>query len=130
MTATDHAARVESLWTTSSSTSRLPARVYFFAMAIDPYANCNTNIISDDLCTLETCCLAQSSFLYIPNYGANLFFAILFAVLIVPQLGLGIYYKTWGFMVGMLFGLALEVIGYVARVQLHNNPFNGDAFLM
>jgi len=99
-------------------------------MAIDPYANCNFNILDNSLCTLETCCLAQSSFLYLPSYGANLFFIILFAILIVPHLGLGIFYKTWGFMIGMLFGLVLEVLGYVARVQLHNNPFDGNAFLM
>ena len=98
-------------------------------MAIDPFANCNTQILKVE-CTLETCCLAQSSFLYIPNYGANLFFTILFAALVVPQLGLGIYYKTWGFMAGMIIGLALEVLGYVSRVLLHNNPFDDNAFLM
>ncbi|EMC98486.1 hypothetical protein BAUCODRAFT_87156 [Baudoinia panamericana UAMH 10762] len=98
-------------------------------MAIDPYAGCNLDIPSD-LCTLETCCLAQSNFLYLPNYGANLFFTIFFAVFIVPQLGLGIFYKTWGFMAGMGIGLVLEVVGYGARIMIHNNPFNGDGFLI
>ncbi|KAK5734861.1 phospholipid-translocating ATPase rsb1 [Elasticomyces elasticus] len=99
-------------------------------MAIDPYANCNLQILDDDLCTLETCCLAQSSFLYIPSYGGNIFFAIWFGLMILPQIGLGIRYKTWGFMSAMIIGLALEVIGYAARVQLNNNPFDGDSFLM
>ncbi|KAK5679175.1 phospholipid-translocating ATPase rsb1 [Elasticomyces elasticus] len=99
-------------------------------MAIDPYANCNLQILDDDLCTLETCCLAQSSFLYIPSYGGNIFFAIWFGLMILPQIGLGIRYKTWGFMSAMIIGLALEVIGYAARVQLNNNPFDSDSFLM
>lgn len=99
-------------------------------MSLDPYANCNFTIPDNNLCTLETCCLAQSPFTYHVTYGGNLFFAILFGVTILPQLGLGIYYKTWGFMVGMVIGLILEVLGYVARVQLHDNPFNGDAFLL
>lgn len=99
-------------------------------MAIDPYANCNPYIEDNNLCTLETCCLAQSSFLYIPDFGGNLFFTIWFAILLIPQLYLGIRYKTWGFMGGMLSGLILEVIGYAARIMLNDNPFNGDAFLM
>ncbi|KAK3618237.1 phospholipid-translocating ATPase rsb1 [Elasticomyces elasticus] len=99
-------------------------------MAIDPYANCNLQILDNDLCTLETCCLAQSSFLYIPSYGGNIFFAIWCGLMILPQIGLGIRYKTWGFMSAMIIGLALEVIGYAARVQLNNNPFDGDSFLM
>ena len=98
-------------------------------MAIDPYAGCNLNILSE-FCTLETCCLAQSPFTYRPSYGGNMFFAVFFGVLILPQLGLDIAYRTWGFMVGMIFGLALEVIGYVARVQMHNNPFASNPFLM
>jgi hypothetical protein len=30
----------------------------------------------------------------------------------------------------MVCGLILEVLGYAARIMLHNNPFNGDAFLI
>ncbi|KAK3725032.1 phospholipid-translocating ATPase rsb1 [Vermiconidia calcicola] len=98
-------------------------------MAIDPYANCNLEVQPWD-CTLETCCLAQSSFLYLPNYGGNLFFAIFFGIFIIPQLGLGIWHKTWGFAVGMVIGLALEVLGYAARVMLNDNPWSDNAFLI
>jgi hypothetical protein len=98
-------------------------------MSLDPYANCNVTI-PNDLCTLDTCCLAQSSFLYRPNYGWNLAFAILFGVFIPLQLGLGVWYKSWGFMVGMVMGLILEVLGYISRVMLHDNPFDDSAFLL
>jgi len=98
-------------------------------MTIDPYANCHWEILTQN-CTLETCCLAQSNFLYIPNYGANMFFAVFFGILIVPQLGLGYLYRTWGFAIGMIIGLVLEVLGYVSRVQIHNNPFADNPFLL
>lgn len=97
----------------------------------DPkYASCNFNIPSYN-CTIETCCLAyQSPFTYRPSYEGNLAFAAIFGIVILPQLGLGIYYKTWGFMVGMVCGLILEVLGYVSRMALHTNPFNNGAFLI
>jgi hypothetical protein len=98
-------------------------------MTIDPYANCNLEIPGWE-CTLDTCCLAQSAFTYRPSYGGNLAFAVIFGAVIIPQIGLGVYYKTWGFMVGMVCGLILEVLGYASRIMLHNNPFNDNAFLI
>lgn len=100
-------------------------------MAIDPFAHCNLDPnFETSQCTWDTCCLAQSAFYYLPNYGANIFFAVLFGVILLPQLGLGIFYRTWGFMVGMLLGLALEVVGYAARVELHGFPWDKNQFLM
>lgn len=99
-------------------------------MAIDPWAGCNFAIAPTVPCTLETCCLAQSSFLYLPTWGGNLFFTIYFAVLCLPQLWLGIRYRQAGFAIGMLVGLILEAVGYAGRVMLHNDPFNSNAFLM
>lgn len=99
-------------------------------MAIDPYSNCNFTIDPNVRCTLQTCCLAQSSFLYLPDLGRNLFFTIYFAVLCIPQLWLSIRYRTWGFAIGMLMGLILEVVGYTGRLMLHYNPFDGNGFLM
>ncbi|KAI8938750.1 hypothetical protein NX059_004617 [Plenodomus lindquistii] len=99
-------------------------------MAIDPYANCNYGIDPKVKCTLETCCLDQSSFHYIPNWGGNLFFAIYFAVLCIPQLWLGIRYRQKGFAAGMLMGLILETVGYAGRLMLHNDPFDDNGFLI
>jgi hypothetical protein len=98
-------------------------------MGIDPYANCNPRIPSEE-CTLDTCCLAQSSFLYRPDFGGNLFFCIFFGVFIIPQFGLSIWKRTWGFGVGMISGLVLEIVGYAARLILHNNSFDNNGFLM
>jgi len=86
--------------------------------------------IPDELCTLQTCSLLQAHFRYLPSLAGNALYLAIFAVLIVPQVVLGIQYKTWGFMGAMLGGLILEVIGYTARVQMHSNPFSQDPFLM
>nr|QCC62997.1 hypothetical protein [Phoma sp.] len=99
-------------------------------MTTDPFANCNFDIPPTERCTLDTCCLAQSSFLYRPSWGGNLFFIIYFAILCLPQLWLGIRYRQTGFAIGMLIGLVLEVVGYAGRVMLHTDPFNGNAFLI
>ena len=98
-------------------------------MAIDPFANCNYDILGWQ-CTLETCCLAQSLFYYLPNLGGNVFFALFFGLLMFPQVYLGWKYKTWGYASGMILGLAFEVMGYAGRVRLHQNPFDGMGFWM
>lgn len=67
---------------------------------------------------------------YRPNLAGNIIFAAIFGLLFIVQLGLGIKYKTWGFMVGMICGLLLEVVGYIGRIMLYNNPFDFNNFIM
>lgn len=81
-------------------------------------------------CTYQTCPDACLQINYEPNLGVNSFFLAFFAVLLVAQGGLGYYYRTWGFTIGMACGLILEIAGYVGRILLHNNPFNFTSFLM
>lgn len=81
-------------------------------------------------CTLDICSVSLASIPYIPSLGGNIIFLAIFAITIVAHLGLGIRYKTWGFMAAILMGGILEVLGYVGRVQLNNNPFNKDSFLL
>ncbi|KAH8884184.1 putative RTA1 domain protein [Thozetella sp. PMI_491] len=80
-------------------------------------------------CTLDTCPLSEAIITYQPNIGGNAFFFALFGLLFLVQLRLGIRYKTWSYLVAMLFGLILEVVGYIGRLQLHNDPFNFNFFL-
>ncbi|KAH7154802.1 RTA-like protein [Fusarium sp. MPI-SDFR-AT-0072] len=61
------------------------------------------------------------------NLGANAFFLVCFSLLLPAQLFLGIKYKTWGYMVGMVCGLILEILGYAARTGLSKGI---DLFLM
>ncbi|KAL4808599.1 RTA1 like protein-domain-containing protein [Aspergillus unguis] len=88
-----------------------------------------TLLENPDLCTLDTCPLSMASVEYIPNLAGQIIFMALFGIALLTQLGLGIRYKTWTFMVAMVLGLLGEIVGYGGRVSLHDNPFNGDAFL-
>lgn len=83
-----------------------------------------------DDCTLQTCPLSAAYIEYQPNLAGNIFFIAVFAMLLVCQIGTGIVFRAWTFMVPMVAGLILEVIGYLGRVLLHNNPFDFNSFLM
>ena len=89
-----------------------------------------TLLLNPELCTLETCDLSMASFDYLPTVPGNAIYAAIFGVYVVAQLFLGIKHKTWGYMVAMVTGLLLEVIGYVGRVLLHSSPFNNNDFLI
>jgi hypothetical protein len=67
---------------------------------------------------------------YLPTLPGNAVYAAAFGLLLLAQIGLGIKYQTWGFMVGMICGLVLEVVGYAGRIMLHGNPFDFNKFIM
>lgn len=61
-----------------------------------------------------------------PNLAGNVFFLACHALLLAPQLFLGIRHKTWGFLFGMCCGHILEAVGYAGRVRMH---YGEDGFL-
>ncbi|KAI9167840.1 Efflux pump himE [Paramyrothecium foliicola] len=81
-------------------------------------------------CTVETCPLSCAQVDYRPSLVGNAIYAVIFGLLLVAQLGLGVKYKTWGFMIGMVCGLFLEAVGYVGRIMLNYNPFNFNNFII
>jgi hypothetical protein len=81
-------------------------------------------------CTLDTCPLECAQVGYVPTLAGNTVYAAAFGILLAVQLGLGIRHKTWGFMIGMICGLILEVVGYAGRIMLHNSPFDFNSFIM
>lgn len=83
-----------------------------------------------DLCTLQTCDLTLANFIYIPTLAGNAIVTAVFGLCVIGQLVVGIKHKTWGYMSAIVFGLILEIIAFVARIMLNNNPFDDDAFLM
>ena len=82
------------------------------------------------LCTLSTCPIDYSSIDYVPSLAGNAFYLGLFSLCLLVQSILGIYYRTWPFLIAWIFGLALEIAGYVSRIQMHNNIFTFNPFLM
>ncbi|KAK5104638.1 phospholipid-translocating ATPase rsb1 [Lithohypha guttulata] len=97
--------------------------------ASDFTAVCNATIAESELCTPQTCCLAQGEVQYIPSLAGNSLFAAIFGLTLVAQLILGIRYKIWSFCVWMAFGLIGEIVGYIGRIMLNNNIFSFTAFL-
>jgi hypothetical protein len=81
------------------------------------------------LCTLDTCPLSMAQVHYRPSVAGNTIYLALFGIVFFVQVFFGIKHKTWGFMTAMLFGLLLEIIGYVSRLQIYANPFASGPFL-
>ncbi|KAH8821434.1 putative RTA1 domain protein [Xylogone sp. PMI_703] len=86
--------------------------------------------IPTEQCTLDTCSISQGQVTYDPNLGANLFFLIVFSLLLLLQIILGVYYRTWTYAIGLVGGMALELCGYIGRVKMHYNPFIESPFFM
>jgi hypothetical protein len=88
------------------------------------------NSIPSQLCTLQTCSITQAQVTYDPNLAGNVFLAALFGLLLLAQILLGIYYRTWTYAIGLVGGLILELCGYIGRIQMHYNPFIQSPFFM
>ncbi|KAM0452974.1 hypothetical protein ACHAPV_007479 [Trichoderma viride] len=85
---------------------------------------------SDETCTLDNCPVEWSILSYQPSLASNIVFAALFAVIGLVHFYLGFRWRTWGFTIPMLVGCITEIIGYIGRILLHNNPFSYPGFLI
>lgn len=65
---------------------------------------------------------------YYPSLGANAFLSAGFGACIIGLVATGVMKRTWGYSAALTAGCILEFAGYVARTQLHYNPWNQDAF--
>jgi len=74
-----------------------------------------------------TCPVEATLYGYAPNYGASIFFTVLFGLALVFQIMYGIYTKTWSFMTGICIGVILETAGYTGRIAMHHDPWNRNA---
>ncbi|KZL69567.1 parasitic phase-specific protein psp-1 [Colletotrichum incanum] len=81
-------------------------------------------------CTLEVCPLEASLLRYQPSIQVNGTFIALFALAMFIHTFQGLRSKNWGFMASMIGGCLLEIIGYVGRLILHDNPFSFGGFLL
>lgn len=94
------------------------------------YPDLSPSVIADpDLyCTLSTCPLSLATVEYRPSLAGNALYLALFGLFLAAQLFFGIRHRTWGFLVGMIGGNVLEVVGYAGRIQMYHDPFSDDAF--
>ena len=91
------------------------------------------NLISfgpDANCTLDICPLEASLLQYRPSVPVNSLFIAIFGFTTVAHLVQGFRTCSWGFMASIVCGNLLEIVGYVGRVLLHDNPFSFSGFVM
>lgn len=69
--------------------------------------------------------IAGSSYGYIPNFAANMVGLVLFAVLLAFHTLFGIWYRQWWFGATWVLTMALEVVGYVGRIEGHSTLDDG-----
>lgn len=84
----------------------------------------------DANCTLALCPVEASILSYQPSIPVSGFFIAAFGVTLIIHLVQGFRGRNWGFAATMACGCALEILGYVGRIFLHDNPFNFNNFLM
>ncbi|KAJ6446665.1 RTA1 like protein family [Purpureocillium lavendulum] len=84
----------------------------------------------DATCNLDNCPIEWSIYGFRPSLAANTTFLVLFAAVGILHTYLGIRWKSWGFMTGMILGCLSEVIGYIGRIILWNNPFSFVGFMI
>ena len=83
----------------------------------------------DDCLSVSAACpVDQTVYGFYPSLGANAFFCALFGLCLFANLGLSIRYRTWTYMIALCFGCLGEAIGYIGRIMLHNNPWDGNGF--
>jgi len=74
------------------------------------------------------CPVSATVYGYYPNFGANVFFAAFFAILLIAQLVIGTWRKTWTFMLAVGLGVFGEMVGYIGRLIMHKNPWSKPGF--
>jgi hypothetical protein len=85
----------------------------------DHYANCTK--------VTPNCPIEATTYGYAPNLGANAIYAVIFAISALVQLiFIFKHWRLWkGFTILVCIGCIGEAGGYVTRILLHNNPWNG-----
>lgn len=77
----------------------------------------------------EYCPVEVSVYGFYPSLEANTFFVAFFGLFALINLGLGIRYRTWSYMVALCLGCVTAVVGYVGRLIMRDNPFASAGFI-
>ncbi len=84
----------------------------------------------DENCTLALCPVEASLYEYRPSLAASASFIALFGIALIIQIIQGVKYRTWPFMIAMLWGCVCEMIGYGGRIIMWQNPFSFPGFMV
>lgn len=85
-----------------------------------------------EFCTRVTpeCPVEGTIYGYYPSLGWNAAFAGFFGLSFLVHVILGIRYKTWSYAIAVGLGCVGEVVGYIGRIMMWNNPFDQAGFQM
>jgi uncharacterized membrane protein len=81
-------------------------------------------------CTPALCDMKLATVTYVPNLIWNEVYLAIFAALLLIQIIMVFFWRTWSFTAMMFFGLLLECVGYYGRIAMHKNIFDSNPFLM
>ena len=84
----------------------------------------------DSNCTVSVCPVELSVYGYRPSIPASVTLIVLYTLCLVIQTILGVRYKQWGYFSAMALGCVDEILGYVGRILLYQNPFKQPGFIM
>lgn len=81
-------------------------------------------------CTSVTpeCPIAATTYGYRPNLGGNIFFAVIFGICAIYNLIIGIKSRQLMFTIALAGGSLMEMIGYIGRLLMHQNPWDNSGF--
>lgn len=83
------------------------------------------------LCNYTTCPLDPLGQInYRPSLPGNAIYLAIFMLGLLVNIGLAIKYRTWGYVVAIIGGTGLEIVGYIGRVMLWQNDFNNNYFII
>jgi hypothetical protein len=80
-------------------------------------------------CKLGECPIEWATIQYRPTVAGNVIYLLCFLCLLGAQLFYGIRKKTWTYLGTLTAGILLEIIGYIGRLMLNQNPFIMNNFL-
>lgn len=100
------------------------------AIWISPNGTPYTYIGNNANCTISVCPVELSVYGYRPSLGLSGALIGLYAIAALFQVVLGLRYKSWTFMSAMLLGCFDEILGYVGRIILYQNPWKHSGFIM
>lgn len=81
-------------------------------------------------CTLPACPVELSVYGYRASLPFSATLIALYGLNIIAQTYLGLRYKSWGFMAATTTGCLVEILGYVGRILMWNNPWAQPGFIM
>lgn len=84
----------------------------------------------DANCTISVCPVELSVYGYRPTLPGSIALIALYGLCALIQIALGWRYKTWGFMAAMVGGCLDEILGYVGRIMMYQNPWGQSGFIM